>query len=56
MRRLQLDDLLILAALSPHSPEDLGQFMREGSSSWSAFEIVKSNRLEWQQSERKEEN
>ena len=56
MRRLQLDDLLVLAALSPHSPEDLGQFVREGSSSWSAFEIVQRNRLEWQQTESKEEN
>lgn len=56
MRRLQLDDLLVLAALSPHSPEDLQQFVREGSSSWSAFEIVNSNRVEWQQAVCKEEN
>jgi len=56
VRPLQLDDLLVLTALLSSSPESAEQFIRDRSSSWSAFKLAQRNRLDWQKTESKEDS
>lgn len=55
MRRLQLSDLLVIEALKSANPGDWQRFVCEETPSWSALDIVRRNNIEWQQTQRFEE-
>ena len=55
MRRLQLSDLLVIEALKSVNPSDWQRFVYEETPSWSALDIVRRNDIDWQQTQRFEE-
>ncbi len=55
MRRIQLSDLLVIEALKSAKPSDWQRFICEETSSWSALDIVRRNDIDWQQTQRFEE-
>ena len=55
MRRIQLSDLLVIEALKSANSSDWQRFICEETSSWSALDIVRRNDIDWQQTQRFEE-